>query len=205
MSDLWSVLTPLVIGSAVVPIQIIITILLLRSPGGLRAATAWVAGMTAIRLLQGLFFRLVFSSSGQTAEPAGGPGPVVSALLLVMAVVFYVTALRQILAHDDEDAPPPKWMAMTASMTPGRAFLIGASYARGAELLFQVLTEREEKSSIGLASNLPFSEWGQIINDARLVAAVIDRVTFNAHIIETGTESYRHRTSRNRPRNRREA
>ena len=33
--------------------------------------------------------------------------------------------------------------------------------ARGAELLFQVLTEREEKSSIGLASNLPFSEWGR--------------------------------------------
>jgi DNA replication protein DnaC len=71
--------------------------------------------------------------------------------------------------------------------------------AHGAELLFQVLTEREEKSSIGLASNLPFSEWGQIITDARLVAAVIDRVTFNAHIIETGTQSYRHRTSRTRP------
>ena len=70
--------------------------------------------------------------------------------------------------------------------------------SRGAELLFQVLTEREEKSSVGLASNLPFSEWGQIITDARLVAAVIDRVTFNAHIIETGTESYRHRTSRTR-------
>lgn len=70
--------------------------------------------------------------------------------------------------------------------------------ARGAELLFQVLTEREEKSSVGLASNLPFSEWGGIIADARLVAAVIDRVTFNAHIIETGTESYRHRASRTR-------
>jgi IstB-like ATP binding protein len=48
---------------------------------------------------------------------------------------------------------------------------------RGAELLFQVLTEREEKSSIGLASNLPLSEWGGIIADARLVAAVIIRVT----------------------------
>jgi DNA replication protein DnaC len=61
-----------------------------------------------------------------------------------------------------------------------------------------VLTEREEKSSVGLAGNLPFSEWGGIIADARLVAAVIDRVTFKAHIIETGTESYRHRTSRTR-------
>ncbi|MEJ7561451.1 MAG: ATP-binding protein [Ilumatobacteraceae bacterium] len=36
------------------------------------------------------------------------------------------------------------------------------------------------------------------ITDPRLVAAVIDRVTFNAHILETGTDSYRHRTSRTR-------
>ena len=72
--------------------------------------------------------------------------------------------------------------------------------SRGAELLFQVLTEREEKNSVATASNLPFSEWGQIITDPRLVAAVIDRLTFNAHIIETGTDSYRLRLSRTRRR-----
>jgi DNA replication protein DnaC len=66
---------------------------------------------------------------------------------------------------------------------------------RGSELLFQILTEREEKASIAVASNLPFSEWGQIIPDPRLVAAIVDRVTFNAHIIETGTDSYRLRTT----------
>ena len=71
--------------------------------------------------------------------------------------------------------------------------------ARGAELVFQILTEREEKSSIALASNLPFSEWGQIIADPRLVAAIVDRVTFNAHIIETGTDSYRLKTGRRKP------
>ncbi|MEZ5143940.1 MAG: IS21-like element helper ATPase IstB [Acidimicrobiales bacterium] len=70
--------------------------------------------------------------------------------------------------------------------------------SRGAELLFQVLTERDERASVAVASNLPFSEWGQIITDARLVAAVIDRLTFNAHIIETGTHSYRLRASRTR-------
>ncbi len=68
--------------------------------------------------------------------------------------------------------------------------------ARGAELLFQILTDREEKPSIALASNLPFSEWGQVITDPRLVAAIVDRITFNAHIIETGTNSYRLKTSR---------
>lgn len=67
---------------------------------------------------------------------------------------------------------------------------------RGAELLFQIITEREERASVGLASNLPFSEWGTVFPDARLVAAIVDRITFNAHILETGTESYRLRTSK---------
>ena len=74
--------------------------------------------------------------------------------------------------------------------------------ARGAELLFQILTEREEKASVAVASNLPFSEWGSIIPEPRLVAAIVDRLTFNAHIIETGTESYRLRTTRTRTRSR---
>jgi len=73
--------------------------------------------------------------------------------------------------------------------------------ARGSELLFQILTEREEKASVALATNLPFSEWGQVIPDPRLVAAIVDRVTFNAHIVETGTESYRLRTTKTRRRN----
>jgi len=63
--------------------------------------------------------------------------------------------------------------------------------ARGAELLFQVITEREEKASIAVASNAPFGEWGQTFTDPRLAAAVVDRLTFNALIIQTGTDSYR--------------
>jgi len=41
-----------------------------------------------------------------------------------------------------------------------------------------------------------FSEWGTVFPDPRLVAAIVDRVTFNAHILETGTQSYRLRTSK---------
>jgi DNA replication protein DnaC len=66
---------------------------------------------------------------------------------------------------------------------------------RGAELLFQVLTEREEKRSIAVASNAPFSEWGRTFTDARLAGAVVDRLTFRSLIIETGTDSYRLRTA----------
>ncbi len=71
---------------------------------------------------------------------------------------------------------------------------------RGAELLFQIITEREERASVAIATNLPFSEWGTVFPDPRLVAAIVDRVTFNAHIVETGTASYRLRTSKNRSR-----
>lgn len=67
---------------------------------------------------------------------------------------------------------------------------------RGAELLFQILTEREERASIACASNAPFSEWGATFTDPRLAAAVVDRLTFNAHIINTGTHSYRLRATR---------
>jgi DNA replication protein DnaC len=67
---------------------------------------------------------------------------------------------------------------------------------RGAELLFQIITEREERASLGVGTNLPFSEWGSVFSDPRLVAAIVDRVTFNAHILETGTQSYRLRTSK---------
>lgn len=69
---------------------------------------------------------------------------------------------------------------------------------RGAELLFQIITEREERASIACASNAMFSEWGATFTDPRLAAAVVDRLTFNAHIINTGTSSYRLRATRAR-------
>jgi DNA replication protein DnaC len=69
---------------------------------------------------------------------------------------------------------------------------------RGAELLFQVFTEREEKASVAIASNAAFSEWAHTFTDPRLCAAIVDRLTFDAHIIETGTDSYRLRTTRQR-------
>ncbi|MGW7414571.1 IS21-like element helper ATPase IstB [Streptomyces sp. NPDC054863] len=62
---------------------------------------------------------------------------------------------------------------------------------RGAELLFQVLTEREEKNSVAIASNESFSGWTKTFTDPRLCAAIVDRLTFGSNFIETGTESYR--------------
>jgi len=62
---------------------------------------------------------------------------------------------------------------------------------RGAELLFQVLTEREERSAIAIASNEPFSSWIKTFTDPRLCGAIVDKLTFAGAIIETGSTSYR--------------
>lgn len=62
-----------------------------------------------------------------------------------------------------------------------------------AELLFQVVARRAERAAVIVTTNLPFSEWTTMIPNARLCKAMIDRLTDRAHIIETGTESYRFR------------
>jgi hypothetical protein len=123
---LWSSLLPLIVGSALVPIQYVITTLLLRSRAGKVTAVAWVAGMTTVRLAQGLVFGLIIGSSTSSSATSDGPGSAVSLLLLAVAILFYVAAVKQILGHPDEDAPPPKWMAKVEEATPGKAFLLGA-------------------------------------------------------------------------------
>lgn len=61
------------------------------------------------------------------------------------------------------------------------------------ELMFQVIADRAEKASVIVTSNLPFSEWSQVIPNPRLCKALIDRLTDRAHIITTGADSYRFR------------
>jgi threonine/homoserine/homoserine lactone efflux protein len=120
-------LLPLIIGSAVVPVQIIIDILLLKSPKqGLLKASAYVGGMTSMRLLQGLIFGLILTEGASaTGEGSNGKGPIVSTLLLVLGIFFLITAYKQWRKDDDPDAPPPKWLAMIESLTPLKAFGIG--------------------------------------------------------------------------------
>jgi DNA replication protein DnaC len=62
-----------------------------------------------------------------------------------------------------------------------------------AELVFQVLSERHERGALIITTNLPFGEWTKVFPDARLAKAVVDRITHRAHIIDTGTESWRFR------------
>ncbi len=61
----------------------------------------------------------------------------------------------------------------------------------GAEMLFQVIAGRAEKAAVIVTTNLPFSEWTTVFPNARLCKAMVDRLTDQAHIIDTGKESYR--------------
>lgn len=68
----------------------------------------------------------------------------------------------------------------------------------GAEFLFQVIADRAERAALIVTTNLPFSEWTSVFPNPRLCKALLDRITDRAHIIETGTESFRFRRTMER-------
>lgn len=61
----------------------------------------------------------------------------------------------------------------------------------GAELLFQILAERHERGSVIITTNLGFADWTQIFGDPNMTAALLDRLTHRAHVIECTWDSYR--------------
>ena len=68
----------------------------------------------------------------------------------------------------------------------------------GAELLFEIFSQRYERGSIMVTSNLPFDEWTEIFGSERLTGALLDRLTHHVHILEMNGESYRLNQSRKR-------
>ena len=66
----------------------------------------------------------------------------------------------------------------------------------GAELLFEVISQRYERGSIIITSNLPFDEWTEVFGSQRLTGAILDRLTHHVHILEMNGESFRLRQSR---------
>ena len=66
----------------------------------------------------------------------------------------------------------------------------------GAELLFEVFSQRYERSSTLVTSNLPFQEWTEVLGSERLTGALLDRLTHHVHILEMNGESYRLKQSK---------
>ena len=69
-------------------------------------------------------------------------------------------------------------------------------WAAGAELLFEVFSQRYERGSILVTTNLPFDEWTDVFGSERLTGALLDRLTHHVHILEMNGDSYRLKGSR---------
>lgn len=63
------------------------------------------------------------------------------------------------------------------------------------ELLFKVISDRNEKGSTIVTTNLPFSKWTDLFENTTMVAALIDRLTFRSHVLDMNGESYRLKSS----------
>ncbi|OBK55312.1 hypothetical protein A5656_21165 [Mycobacterium gordonae] len=116
----------MILGGALEPIEIMITITLLGTPSRLRAAGAWISGHVGTRLLQGLVFGTILHWGARSGDSKHSYHWVVSTVVLVVAVLLLVTAARELLSDEDPNAPPPKWMEVLMSATPTKAFFIGA-------------------------------------------------------------------------------
>ena len=66
----------------------------------------------------------------------------------------------------------------------------------GAELLFEVFSQRYERGSVLVTTNLPFDEWTDVFGSERLTGALLDRLTHHVHILAMNGESYRLKQSR---------
>lgn len=68
----------------------------------------------------------------------------------------------------------------------------------GAELLFDVVSQAYERTSLIVTTNLPFEEWTEVMGSERLTGALLDRLTHQVHILEANGESYRLKESQKR-------
>ena len=66
----------------------------------------------------------------------------------------------------------------------------------GAEMLFEIFSQRYERAATLVTSNLPFAEWTDVLGSERLTGALLDRLTHHVHILEMNGDSFRLTTSK---------
>lgn len=127
MATVFISLLPYIIGSAIVPLQIIINLLLLKSPNqGLLKGVAFVTGMTVTRILQGLIFGSILYES-LTTQDSSSKNSIISILLLVLGILLLIAAYKKWHGGEDPDDSPPKMLTKIDSLTPLKALGFGLS------------------------------------------------------------------------------
>ena len=118
-----------------------------------------------------------------------------------LSVGFYTAAA---LVHELLEARDEKRLLRLQRQLAGYKLLIVDELGyvplsqTGAELLFEVFSQRYERGSTAVTSNLPFDEWTSIFGSERLTGALLDRLTHHVHILEMNGQSYRLAQSKRR-------
>ena len=120
-----------------------------------------------------------------------------------LSVGFYTAAA---LVHELLEARDEKRLLRLQRQVAGYKLLIidELGYVplsqTGAELLFEIFSQRYERGSTIVTSNLPFDEWTGVFGSERLTGALLDRLTHHVHILEMNGDSYRLNQSKRRSR-----
>jgi H+/Cl- antiporter ClcA len=126
MNDVLLDLLPLMLAATLVPLYPILVLLVLLGEGGLRTASAFVAGLLAVRLAQGVLFGWVFGAAAE-AYPDDGPQIIASTLLLVVGLLLLLAAFKKWRKQPDPDEPSPQWMAALGRLSALKALGAGAA------------------------------------------------------------------------------
>ena len=119
-------LFPILLAMLISPARTIAVILLLHTPKQALTAFAYVCGMVASMMVQGILLGTLFSFVGLTMDERGAElTTIVSVLFILVAIIMLTGAAKFIFQEEDDDKPPPAWLEKIEYLSPSGAFSTG--------------------------------------------------------------------------------